>query len=260
MFSRSPTLRFLAWPLGACLLAGLLLAVLAPFETARIFSLEERLAFWPIVSLLGGGLLLALYLVGSGIGRDWGISIYIWLPLSALVAAVPETLIVQSVGRAIDPAVELLPFTQLLPSVLLLCLPLQIVLHLVLRQSPPVSGSETALPPARPAETEPSVLLGRLPAHLGDTILCIKTEDHYLQVHTDRGQALILMRMADAERALADRGLRVHRSWWVARAAVTQAVQNDGRLMLVLSNGVEVPVSRDRRRLAEAEGWSARFD
>lgn len=258
MLPRSPTLRFLAWPLGACLIAGLLLAVLAPFETARIFTLGQRLAFWPIASLLGGGLLLALYLVGRGIGRDHGVSIWIWLPLSALAAAIPETLIVQSVARVVDPGVELLPFGQLLPSVLLLCLPLQLVLHLLLRHPPHGPAPITQPSPVRASEPDELPLLGRLPAHLGQAILCIKTEDHYLQVHTDRGKGLILMRMADAERALAGQGLRVHRSWWVARAAVTEAAKRDGRLVLVLSNGLEVPVSRDRRRLVEAEGWTAR--
>lgn len=255
MILRSPTLRFLAWPLGVCLFAGVLLAVLAPFETARIFSLGQRLLFWPIASLFAGGLLLALYLVGRGLGRDWGVSAWLWLPLSALAAAVPETLIVQSVAGAVDPDVKLLPFTQLLPSVALLCLPLQFVLHLLMRQpdlAPPVSG-----PPPSAAGTSGLPLLGRLPAHLGDRILCLKTDDHYLEVHTELGQALILMRMADAERALAGEGLRVHRSWWVARTAVACAKLRGGRLMLVLSNGLEVPVSRDRRRLIEAEGWRA---
>jgi len=254
MFQRSPTLRFLAWPLVACLLAGLLLALLAPFETARIFTLEQRLLFWPIASLLGGGLLLALYLVGRGMGRDWGVSAWLWLPLSALVAAAPETLIVQSVARAVDPQVELLPFAQLFPSVLLLCLPLQAVLHLVLRQT---GESRTIVVSPKDAPADPP-LFGRLPPHLGSEILCIKTEDHYLQVHTDRGQALILMRMADAERALADKGLRVHRGWWVARHAVSRTELSDGKLTLTLVNGLEVPVARDRRRLVEAEGWLPR--
>lgn len=255
MILRSPTLRFLAWPLGACLFAGVLLAVLAPFETARIFSLGQRLLFWPMASLFAGGLLLAAYLVGRGLGRDWGLSTWLWLPLSALAAAVPETLIVQSIAGAVDPDVRLLPFTQLLPSVVLLCLPLQFVLHLLLRQ-PDLAPPLAEPPPPAAVMSEPP-LLGRLPAHLGDRILCLKTEDHYLEVHTDLGQALILMRMADAERALAGEGFRVHRSWWVARAAVTRAELRGGRLVLILSNGLEVPVSRDRRRLVEAEGWRA---
>lgn len=49
-------------------------------------------------------------------------------------------------------------------------------------------------------------------------------EDRYLRIHTDGGSDLILMRLRDAvgELAGAD-GLQVHRSFWVARAAVRAA-------------------------------------
>ncbi|KTE11438.1 hypothetical protein ATE71_11760 [Sphingopyxis sp. H115] len=47
----------------------------------------------------------------------------------------------------------------------------------------------------------------------------LKGEDHYVRVIGTRSEELILMRMRDAIARLdnAD-GLRIHRSWWVARA------------------------------------------
>ena len=59
------------------------------------------------------------------------------------------------------------------------------------------------------------------------------------------GEALILRRFGDA---LADvaalDGLRVRRSWWVARDAVQAAEREGERITLLISNGVRVPVSR----------------
>lgn len=64
-------------------------------------------------------------------------------------------------------------------------------------------------------------------------------------MHTNRGEALILMRMGDALRELEGvDGVRVHRSWWVARDAVIGAERDGERTMLRLENGVTVPVSR----------------
>jgi len=44
-------------------------------------------------------------------------------------------------------------------------------------------------------------------------------------------------------------GLQVHRSWWVARAAIA-AVERDGqRMSLTLSTGLVVPVSRAYQKI-----------
>ena len=39
-------------------------------------------------------------------------------------------------------------------------------------------------------------------------------------------------------------GARCHRSWWVARPAVTDVIQRDGRVMLKMVGDLMVPVSR----------------
>jgi DNA-binding LytR/AlgR family response regulator len=82
-------------------------------------------------------------------------------------------------------------------------------------------------------------------------------EDHYVRAHGPQGCShLLLMRMADAERELSGvEGERVHRSWWIARAAV-EGVRRDGRrLFLQLGGGLEAPVSRDRVPALRQRGW-----
>ena len=84
----------------------------------------------------------------------------------------------------------------------------------------------------------------------------MSAEDHYLRVRTDRGEALILMRLSDAVAACDGLdGARTHRSWWVARDAVEDIRKSDGRGVLVLKDGVEAPVSRTYYPALRDAGW-----
>ena len=49
--------------------------------------------------------------------------------------------------------------------------------------------------------------------------------------------------------------MQVHRSHWVARAAVTRTVRRSGRVILELVNGVDVPVSRSFVPVLKERGW-----
>jgi hypothetical protein len=109
---------------------------------------------------------------------------------------------------------------------------------------------------ARP-DAPPPKFLHRLPPRLsGAELFAVEAEDHYLRLHTSLGQDLILMRLADALVELEGlEGAQTHRSWWVARAAVTSAERLDGRAVLTLKDGAEVPVSRGFARALRTDGW-----
>jgi DNA-binding LytR/AlgR family response regulator len=107
------------------------------------------------------------------------------------------------------------------------------------------------------ASTEPAKFLERLPLKLrGGEVWAVEAEDHYLRLHTSKGQDLILMRLADAISELEGiEGAQVHRSWWVARDAIADAKRGDGRATLTLKDGAEAPVSRTYARLLRERGW-----
>lgn len=66
-----------------------------------------------------------------------------------------------------------------------------------------------------------------------------------MEVTTARGRSLLLMRLSDAIReGQPTPALQVHRSHWVALAAVRRATRRNGKPVLELETGVEVPVSR----------------
>lgn len=110
---------------------------------------------------------------------------------------------------------------------------------------------------AAPPEAAPPRFLERLPPRLrGGEIYAVEAEDHYLRLHTSRGQDLILLRLSDAVTELDGiEGAQTHRSWWVAKAAVRDAKRGDGRATLTLTSGVEAPVSRAYARALREAGW-----
>jgi len=105
--------------------------------------------------------------------------------------------------------------------------------------------------PAAPPEAL-SPLAARLPLNVRGRILCLEMEDHYVRVHTDRGSALVLMRLSDAIAEVHPvPGQQVHRSWWVSDEAV-ESFERNGRTGAVrLVNGARAPVSQRYLRSVE---------
>jgi hypothetical protein len=116
------------------------------------------------------------------------------------------------------------------------------------------AAAAVALAAAAPA---PPKFLERLPLKLrGAEVWAVEAEDHYLRLHTSKGQDLILLRLADAVAELDGiEGAQVHRSWWVARDAIVDAKRGDGRAVLTLKDGAEVPVSRTYAGQLRERGW-----
>ncbi len=107
------------------------------------------------------------------------------------------------------------------------------------------------------AQVDDPTLGGLLPPKLsGARLLALEAQDHYVRLHTDRGSALVLTGLEEAiAKAASIDGQRVHRSWWVARAAVADVRRGGGRAVLGLGAGVQAPVSRRYARLLRAAGW-----
>ena len=105
----------------------------------------------------------------------------------------------------------------------------------------PASAAQPVLP------TRP--LLSRLPPTIGRDIIALSAQEHDTLVQTSAGSTLVLMRFADAMAAaeMVTSGSRVHRSHWVTHNAV-RGIEGEGeKMVLCLSNGMKVPVSRSYR-------------
>lgn len=101
--------------------------------------------------------------------------------------------------------------------------------------------ADTALAP----EAEHIILLGQR-FNLLD-LLYISAQEHYVQITSTQGRALLRGRISDLEKQLPPSiGLRVHRSYWVAARSV-QGLQRGTSWVLKLDDGTELPVARARR-------------
>lgn len=84
----------------------------------------------------------------------------------------------------------------------------------------------------------------QIPLAMRSDLVCLQMDDHYLNVYTEKGKCMILMRFKDALAMLEDYpGLQTHRSWWVAEKAIKDTRKEGRKLILLLNNDVEVPVS-----------------
>lgn len=101
----------------------------------------------------------------------------------------------------------------------------------------------------------PPPLLERLPRSQRGRLIHLEVSDHYVDVTTDKGRSLVLIRLSDAMRETAPvPGLQVHRSHWVALDAVRRGKKAGGKPVLELENGAMVPVSRSYLEAVRAAG------
>ncbi|KMS56459.1 hisitidine kinase [Novosphingobium barchaimii LL02] len=116
------------------------------------------------------------------------------------------------------------------------------------------------LPPKendQPPESTKAVLpfMSKVPISLQGEVIALAAEQHYLRVYTSLGEALILYRLSDAMRELGARGMQVHRSYWVSSGAVVKVLRSSASQILLLYNGLEVPVSRSFRKIVEQASY-----
>lgn len=220
---------------------ALVLGLAGPFGTYEL-PIGARLAYWGvtvILTFLAGDFVITL--VSAALWRrlnKWAL-----LPIAGLAGAVPVTLIVIGINMlAFGPrfaAIDLLPL-------FLYCLAITTAVTLVFYVIEPrgpdgellVTGDRADNPKAPP-------LLERLPVHKRGTLIRLSVQDHYVEIETDRGRELVLMRLADAMKETdGSEGLQIHRSHWVALAGVREVRRVSGKVMVQTVSGGELPVSR----------------
>lgn len=97
-------------------------------------------------------------------------------------------------------------------------------------------------------QKERPALLSRLKSQTdGTRILSLSAQDHYVEVVTDAGSELLLLRLNDAiVEASPEEGFQIHRSHWVAKAAVKQLKKSDSKVKVLLIDGREFSISQSR--------------
>nr|WP_293966965.1 LytTR family DNA-binding domain-containing protein [Sphingopyxis sp.] len=165
------------------------------------------------------------------------------LGAAAFASALPLTFVAAWVIPLVRPGHVYQPIQ--LPALFAAVAAVQLAIVFTLLRKSSVPSLPLAEPCRYSSGPFPRALLSRLPNRLGEDIVGLEAEDHYLRVHTALGSDLVLMRLSDAVAAIEpDLGLQVHRSWWVAHDAICEVIRSEHRTLLKLRNGLVVPVGR----------------
>jgi hypothetical protein len=240
------TARDWARELGVATAVGAFLGVIGPFGSYANDSVASRIlhfvvCFW--VGTLIFGLAHRLAVAGA---RRIGAPLWLALVAAAIVGCGVLSIFVGWLAVSLWPflAGKLSPLDWF-AQCLLLSGP--VLLYMLVREG-------VVRLPGRPPPVEVTPATAEPP--LAGEVLCLQMEDHYVRIHGPLGSRLVAGPFDRVIASLSDvEGLRVHRSWWVARAAV-EAAQIDGRnLRLKLSNGLSAPVARASVATLRAAGW-----
>ena len=217
---------------------GVLLGMVGPFGTFAL-PIGPRLAYWAVIVVVTStvGTLTEMIVVGLLLDRvPPGLSTVI----GGAIGGIPIAASVWGINLlAYGLNTEAIPFWTLLAY----CVPIAaMITGLGSRVRRSAAGPDAST--EWPANRAPA-LLERLPLPQRGRLLHLAVNDHYVDVTTDKGTSLILIRLSDAMREVAPtQGLQVHRSHWVALDAVRRGRRQDGKPVLELENGTVVPVSR----------------
>ncbi len=213
-----------------------------PFNANMIIGPVLAVVFWAVI--LGVSIVLADTIRLTIGALDLGVK----RPIEALIegglfAGIYATLLYFTNNYIYREA----PKEALVPFWLLFMLPFSIYLLVAAIKYYVVQSPE--------AEEETAPFLNRLQPDLGQSIIRVSSQNHYVEVTTDAGSDMILMRFSDAIDELQGfDGIRVHRSHWVSRDAVKSTEKSNGKLVLKLKDGSTVPVSRSYREAAQGAG------
>jgi hypothetical protein len=228
---------------------GAFLAFVGAFGTDAA-PIGLRLGYWVGIALLGAifaGLISFLMQQKVDFGERpwlWGVVMAVGLSVPFTVVVFAVTALVFGGGYGLGRLIGFFPPVLLVTAAIT---GLNFLVH-ARAEARTAATSDNDAPPR---------FLDRLPLKLrGAEVWAVEAEDHYLRLHTSKGQDLILMRLGDAVAELDGiEGARTHRSWWVAREAVTDVKRGDGRATLTLKDGAQIPVSRAYARALREAGW-----
>jgi hypothetical protein len=227
----------------------LVLGLSGPFGTFSSSDTPHRFAYWAAVVLSTYGLARVVIRLAMRYLPPWP-------PLpraiaEAVICGVPVTLLVLGINylafgdSGLDPLLLWVSCTLIAGAAIAVA---------------QLGGWGDAPPPeglAASAEARPAIL-DRVPLPQRGRLVALSVEDHYVEVSTDKGSALILMRLGDAIRETAPvPGLQIHRSHWVALEAVRRVVRAEGRIAVELADGRRLPISRGYLPAARAAGLVA---
>jgi LytTr DNA-binding domain len=97
-------------------------------------------------------------------------------------------------------------------------------------------------------------LIGTIPHSLGDDIIRMHAQDHYVEIVTTQGSTLLTEKFSDCVEKLKQlNGTQCHRSHWISKNHIKEISRTGSSYVCILSNEERVPISR--RRYSEIKAY-----
>lgn len=225
-----------------------IMVVTGPFGQGERFILSQRLGLWVLYVLLGFPILAGIHAwlytrwrtekTAGTVGR---------IVLSALIATVPVLGVVEAIGLVEGRPLprSAVDYVRSGLEVMVAALPFMVLLEGYRNRQ------GTGVLPLASTETSDMGFW----RDLGE-VHAFCAQGHYTRVYTAGGQRFVDKPFADMlAMAVATEGVQVHRSWWVARAAVDTIHRKGSSAQIAIRGGVKVPVARRRILLLRGCGW-----
>ena len=228
-------------PVVAASMAGiaLVLGVSGPFNTLAAMPLGGRIAYWAtvVVTTYATGFIVS-HLVRPALRHLPAVPRVGLTALAITCAVVPVLLLLNlAIGQSAETITDV---TGGFLAVLAISLAIEAV------------GIVAALDKG---QTQTPAILDRLPLDKRGGLIALSVRDHYVDVITTRGRAMLLMRLGDAIRETQGvAGLQVHRSHWVARDHIAKVRRQGDTATLTLRDNTEIPVSRSGLKVVQEAG------
>ena len=240
-------------------IAGLLFGIVGPYGSF-LGKPTSRLCYWTMLFWAGTLILWPAVVAGLRIGVRRGFPPWFTGAVAVLLASIPLAGVAAAGCYMFWPvhASGIRPIEWYVQTIVIALPAVTVALwYEAGRPQLPRMASGLGFTPRRENTGRPAPIRdGALPLHLMEAALCLQMEDHHVRVHTVGRSYLHLVPLRQvAEELGPDRGLQVHRSWWVARAAVLDWEEADRSVVLTLTNGMRVPVARNRVAVLRASGW-----
>lgn len=221
--------------LATLAIAALVLGISGPFQTYDLLPLAPRLAYWFAITFItyAVGTLCGTWAVLIAQGQHWPA---LWrAALIGIASGLPVTATIWFINFAAFR--DYRPMAGEIISLAVYCVVISACISALFAIYGPKKNN------ADPAAT--ARLLQRLPVQKRGALISLSVQDHYVEVTTDKGKSLILMRLSDAiTETIESSGLQIHRSHWVAIEAVKAVHRRNGKVVLETLAGTELPVSR----------------
>ncbi len=89
-------------------------------------------------------------------------------------------------------------------------------------------------------------LNGLLPPEKRGTVLRLEADNQYIQVYTEKGNALLRLSLTEAEKMVPEKaGVRIHRSHWIQKERIDELFFENGNPRIRDKGGLLLPVSRN---------------